>query len=79
MAWMASGSCMVAMTRSRPPQRGQARTSRWNTRRSNAGQVQTRAGLAARGPASNLWGGGCGVLAPHARWRSQAVRYGPGL
>lgn len=43
----------VAMTRSRSPQRGQARTSRTSTRRINTGQVQACVGSAARGLTSN--------------------------
>jgi hypothetical protein len=39
MAWTARGSWTVAITRSRPPQRGQARA---NTRCINGGQVQIR-------------------------------------
>jgi hypothetical protein len=52
MACTAKGSCTAAMTRSRPPQRGQARTSRLNTRRMSAVQVHARVGPAARGLAS---------------------------
>lgn len=37
------------MTRSRPPQRGQARTSRSNTRGINAAQVRARVGAGGAG------------------------------
>ena len=53
MAWTARGSCTVAMTRSRPPQRGQVRTSKSNTRRIRAAQVHAPGVPAARGLASN--------------------------
>ena len=48
-----AGSWMVAMTRSRPPQRGQARGWRSNTRCINAAQVQAWVGPAARGRAAS--------------------------
>ena len=38
----------MAMTRSRPPQRGQARTSKSNTRRTRAAQAHAAGGPAAR-------------------------------
>jgi Zinc-binding dehydrogenase len=47
------GSCTVTMTRSRPPQREQARTSKSNTRRIRAAQGQALAAPVARGLASN--------------------------
>src|SRR5262245_51955266 len=49
MACTARGSCTVAMTRSRPPQRGQARTSKANTRRIRAAQVHAPGATATRG------------------------------
>src|SRR5262245_29418458 len=52
MAWTARGSCTVAMTRSRPPQGGQVRTSKSNTRRIRAAQVHAPGVSAARGLAS---------------------------
>lgn len=44
MACPARGARTVAMTRSRPPQRGQARTSRSNTRGIRAAEVHARVG-----------------------------------
>jgi hypothetical protein len=53
MACTARGSWAEAMTRSRPPQQGQARTSRWNTRRIRAAQVHALGVPAARWLASS--------------------------
>ena len=54
MARTTAGSWTVAMTRSRPPHRGQARTSRANTRRINAAQVLACVRPAGRGVASSV-------------------------
>ncbi len=50
MARTTAGSWTVAMARSRPPHRGQARTSKANTRRIHAAQVQACGRPAGRAP-----------------------------
>lgn len=64
MAFPARGSRTVAMTRRRPSQRGQARTSRAKTRRINAAQVQARVGTAAPGLAPSACAFGPGARRP---------------
>ena len=63
MACTARGSWTVARTRSRPPQRGQARTSRANTRRIRAAQVHAPGVPAARGAGVELAPGGAAARA----------------
>ena len=72
---MTAGSCSVAIRRSRPPQRGHARTSMANARCMRAAQVQARgvgftpasSGPAARGAAEAV---GSGSTRPYTTTRA---------
>ena len=73
---MTAGSCSVAISRSRPPQCGHARTSTANARCMSAAQLQAREPLFASTPSGPAASGGVeavgsGATRPYATTRAR--------